>query len=59
MGLDGRVYSGSKDTTIRVWLGDSGALVQTLVGHNAAVRCLSVGIDGELYSGSYDQTIRV
>jgi hypothetical protein len=59
IGLDGRVYSGSADTTIRVWSGESGAYLQTLQGHTDRVRALAVGLDGKIYSGSDDNTIRV
>jgi WD40 repeat protein len=37
LGLNGRVYSASKDTPIRVWLGDDGAHIQTLEGHTDGV----------------------
>jgi WD40 repeat protein len=52
IGLDGKVYSGSRDKTIRVWSGESGAHLQTLQGH-------AVGLNGKIYSGSDDKTIRV
>jgi WD40 repeat protein len=59
VGLDGKVYSGSNDTTIRVWSGDDGTHLQTLVGHTRWVLALAVGLDGKIYSGSWDETIRV
>jgi WD40 repeat protein len=59
VGLDGKVYSGSADTTIRVWSPDDGALLQTLTGHTVMVLALAVGPDGKVFSGSNDQTIRV
>jgi WD40 repeat protein len=57
--LDGKVYSGSFDHTIRVWSGDDGTHLQTLVGHTRFVRALAAGLDGKVYSGSEDETIRV
>jgi WD40 repeat protein len=59
VGLDGKVYSGSQDTTIRVWSPDDGAFLQTLEGHGNIVWALAVGIGGKVFSGSDDQTIRV
>jgi WD40 repeat protein len=59
VGLDGKLYSGSDDTTIRVWSGVDGTHLQTLVGHMSWVCALAVGLDGKVYSGSYDKTIRV
>jgi WD40 repeat protein len=59
VGLDGKVYSGSKDYTIRVWSGDNGAHLHTLEGHTKRVVALTIGLSGKLYSGSWDCTIRV
>jgi WD40 repeat protein len=59
IGLDGNVYSGSADTTVMVWSGESGAHLQTLTGHTDRVFALAVGLDGNIYSGSYDHTVRV
>jgi WD40 repeat protein len=36
VGLDGKIYSGSNDETIRVWSGD-GTHLQTLAGHTSYV----------------------
>jgi len=51
VGLDGKVYSGSRDATIRVW---SDASVDTLEGDTGSVWTLAVGSDGMLYSGTDD-----
>jgi WD40 repeat protein len=59
LGLDARVYSASRDCTIRVWSDDDGAHLQTLEGHTEDVTSLVWGPDGKLYSGSSDGTIRV
>ena len=59
VGLDGKMYSGSYDKTIRVWSHVDGAHLRTLEGHTDNVRALTVGLDGNLYSGSWDRTIRV
>ena len=62
-----RLYAGSMDHTITVWL-DSGGLHGTLVGHTGAVSSLVTTRGGsadiispnfKLYSGSADATIRV
>jgi WD40 repeat protein len=53
------VYSGSNDTTIRVWSATDGAHLQTLTGHTKAVFALALGPDGNLFSGSGDATVRV
>ena len=50
VGLDGKVYSGSFDKTIRVWSGDDGAHVRTLVGHADSITALAVGSDGNVFS---------
>jgi WD40 repeat protein len=57
VGLDGKIYSGSSDGTIRVWSGDDGTHLQTLVGHTRHVTSLAVGLDGKVFSGSSDNTI--
>jgi WD40 repeat protein len=59
LGLNGRVYSGSNDGTIRVWSGDDGAHIQTLEGHTKGVSSMVWGPEGKLYSASYGGTIRV
>ena len=56
VGLDGKVYSGSDDNTIRVWSPDDGAHLYTLEGHTSTVRALAVGPDGKVFSGSPDDT---
>jgi WD40 repeat protein len=60
VGLNGRMYSGSWDSTIRVWAAHDGTHLQTLVGHTGSVRALAVSKDGRVvYSASTDCTIRV
>jgi WD40 repeat protein len=58
VGLDGKLYSGSVDKTIRVWSSD-GVHLQTLEGHTETVWTLAVGTNGKVYSGSGDNTVRV
>ena len=58
-GLDGKIYSGSNDKTIRVWSGVDGTHQQTLEGHTSDVYALAVGLEGKIYSSSLDSTIRV
>jgi len=61
VGLDGKVYSGSADSTIRVWSGTDGTHLKTLEGHTSAIFALAVGLDGKVYSASalVYSTIRV
>jgi hypothetical protein len=59
IGTQGRLYSGSDDTTIRVWSIADGTHLATLAGHTLPVRALAVGADGTLHSGSADATVRV
>lgn len=53
-----RVFSGSDDTTVRVWDSESLSCLRTLEGHEDNVRVLAVN-DRFLFSGSWDKTIRV
>jgi WD40 repeat protein len=59
IGTHGKVYSGSIDSTVRVWSISDGALLATLEGHNMTkVFKVAVGLDGTVYSGSSDAMIR-
>jgi WD40 repeat protein len=60
VGKDGTAFSGS-GSFIRVWSGDNGSCLGTLVGVTSVgdVTALAVAVDGTLYSGSSDSTIRV
>ena len=53
-----RVFSGSDDTTVRVWDSESLRCLRTLEGHEDNVRVLAVS-ERYLFSGSWDKTIRV
>lgn len=55
---DGRLASGSNDTTIRIWDLATGTS-QVLTGHTDWVTTLTVLNDGRLVSGSVDRTIRL
>ena len=55
--IGNKLYSGSYDSTIRVWDTDTHQHITTLQGHTFNVRCLVV-VGNKLYSGSGDSTIR-
>lgn len=57
----GRIVSGSRDRTVRVWDVRSGKLVcAPFEGHSRNVTCVSFSTDGNrIVSGSDDKTIRV
>lgn len=58
VGHDGTVYSGSFDSTIRLWSGVDGSHLETLQVTPKAVRCLATGTH-RLISGFSDHTIAV
>ena len=53
-----KLYSGSVDSTIRVWDTDTHQHITTLQGHTNSVTCLTA-VGNKLYSVSVDKTIRV
>jgi len=56
---DGRLASGSRDHTIKLWNPATGVCEATLKGHTDSVTKLSALADGRLTSGSDDQTIKL
>jgi WD40 repeat protein len=56
---DGRIASGSADSTLRVWNPARPGDVLVLEGHTRAVTALAVLPDGRIASGSVDNTLRV
>jgi hypothetical protein len=60
-GPDGETLaSGSRDTTIKLWNGQTGALLCTLAGHASVVSGLAFSPDAKtLASASHDKTIRL
>ena len=56
---DGRVVSGSRDHTLRVWDPTTGACERELEGHTESVQHMCVLVDGRIVSGSTDNTLRV
>lgn len=58
LGSRGKIVTGSRDKTIRIWDGDSGLCLYTLEGHAGSVLCLEYD-DDVLLSGSSDMTVLV
>ena len=56
---DGRLVTGSWDTTIKIWDTISGSCLNTLEGHTGRVYCVIQLTDGRLVSGSEDDTLRI
>jgi hypothetical protein len=56
---DGRMVSGSLDSTLRLWDIESGVCVKTLAGHTDSVYCVVQLADGRVVSGSRDKTLRL
>jgi WD40 repeat protein len=56
---DGRLVTGSKDETIRIWNLKTKTCEVILSGHENTINCLIQLKDGRLVSGSSDDTIRV
>ncbi|KAJ1858401.1 ribosome assembly [Coemansia sp. RSA 2703] len=55
---DGRIYSASRDKTIKIWNPD-GSLYKTLVGHAHWVNTLALSTDFALRTGAVDHTGRL
>lgn len=55
---DGRLFSGSYDSTVRVWDENTLQNLAVLKGHNGPVRTL-VHCRNHIFSGSYDRTVKV
>jgi WD40 repeat protein len=53
------VASGSFDKTVKVWNSNTGALVNTLLGHTDVIRSVAFSSGGTLASGSDDESVRI
>ena len=56
---DGKIASGSYDTTIKLWDMNTYQCIQTLKGHEQAVNSIIQLSDGKIASGSFDKTIKL
>ncbi|KAJ3412902.1 hypothetical protein HDV05_008766 [Chytridiales sp. JEL 0842] len=54
---NGRLYSASKDYSIKEWDPETNTCLRTFTGHTRPVRSLSIG-HGRLFSGGWDDTVR-
>jgi WD40 repeat protein len=58
-GISGNIYSGSRDRSVRVWSGASGAHVRTLEWHTRCVSALAIfALGSKIYSAS-TQSLRL
>lgn len=58
IGSRGKIITGSRDKSIKIWDGDSGLCLHTLTGHRRSVLCIQYD-DEVLLSGSSDMTVIV
>ena len=66
---DGRIISGSTDTTLKIWNTNTGMCDVTLIGHSAWIRCVAIFPNNQsqlihnnlirLVSGSDDNTLKI
>ena len=56
---DGRIVSGSRDKSLRVWDSETGDCTLQLIGHTHTVLCVAQLADGRIVSGSQDESLRV
>ena len=54
-----RLASGSQDKTVRLWNGQSGALLHTLEGHTDTVHSVAWSPDGHIFVSQSDTALRL
>jgi WD40 repeat protein len=57
--LDGRIVSGSRDKTLKIWNLQTGECDAIFKDHNDEVLCVAVLPDGRIVSGSKDKTLKI
>jgi len=57
--FDGRIVSGSRDFTLKIWNINTGECELTLKGHMDSIVACSVLPNGKIISGSVDKTIKI
>ena len=57
--LDGRIASGSADSTLKIWDLKNKTCLQTLLGQKNSILCLGQLNDGKLISGNEDKSIYI
>jgi len=56
---DGRIITGSQDSTLRIWSKFCNDAYFTMTGHTDVVTCVAILPDSRIISGSTDKTIKI
>ncbi|MEL6342975.1 MAG: 2OG-Fe(II) oxygenase [Myxococcota bacterium] len=56
---DGRLATGGRDRTVRIWSADGQTVQRTWTAHDLSTLALAQGVHGRLWTGSRDRTVAV